>query len=126
MRIGTRWLILAVLSFCLVSCASSQLIQFDDKNMANSVKAAAQIKKNWEANSAFMKVAVEGIKEPINAELYEAIKELDKLAAKPDPMTKADVGSTLAWFGRFSAAGVQKVYEKVLPIVLKIIAAAGG
>jgi hypothetical protein len=122
-----KYLLIVILLFGLVGCGGSpELIKFDNDNYANSVKAAAQIKLHWQANSAFIKVAVVGIQEPVNAELYTAIVALDKLAAKPDPMSQRDVGETLAWFGRFSAAGIQKVYDKVLPIVMKIIAAAGG
>jgi starvation-inducible outer membrane lipoprotein len=118
--------LIGIICLMLSGCASPELIKFDDQNMANSIIAAQQIKKNWPANSAFIKVAVVGIQEPVNAELYTAIVALDKITARPDPMTQNDVGETLAWFGRFSAAGVQKLYEKIYPIVMKIVAAAGG
>jgi starvation-inducible outer membrane lipoprotein len=120
-----KYLLISFLTFCLIGCASPQFIKFDNQNYANSVIAAQQIKDKWAANSAFVKIAVVGIQEPANAELYTAIVALDTLTAKPDPMTQKDVGETLAWFGRFVAAGTQNVYEKVLPIVLKIIATGG-
>jgi len=122
-----KYLLIFLLTFFLIGCASPQLIKFDNTNWANSVKAAAQIKSHWEANSAFIKIAVGvGLDDPSRAELKASIVALDKLTAKPDPITQKDVGEILAWFGRFIAAGTQNVYDKVLPIVLKIIAAAGG
>ncbi len=122
-----RYLLISILLLGMVGCASHELIRFDNQNYANSVKAAQQIKLHWEANGEFVKVAI-GVDpdDPSRAELKASIVALDRLTAKPDPITKKDVGGILAWWGRFVVAGTQETYDKIMPIVLKIIAAAGG
>jgi hypothetical protein len=72
MRIGTRWLILAAISFCLVSCASinPQISKWDLANYEANKQLAKDGMKTWSLNSGF--IVGLGLTDPIKFPITSA------------------------------------------------------
>ena len=126
----SRVLIVPIILMCLlmVGCVQTlpEIIVWDDANAANSIKAAEQIKKHWDLNSAALKTSLgKTLDTDEYFKLKEAIKGLDQATKAPTPLKEKDAGAILGWFGRFSAAATDKAILRITEIVTKIVADLG-
>ena len=93
-----KWLILPILLACLIGCAANlpKIIIWDDKNAADSIKIAEQVKKHWDLNSAVLKTSLGAT---LNTDEYykikQAIQGLDRSTKAATPLAEKDAGEIL-------------------------------